>query len=97
MTFRELIQSEKPVLVDFSAEWCGPCRMQAPILYDLKKKMKEEVRILKIDIDQNRKLANTLGIRSVPTLMIFKDGEPKWRNSGVFPAERLEELIKQFS
>lgn len=97
MTFNELIKKDKPVVIDFFATWCGPCKMQTPILHDLKDKMGDTVDIIKIDIDKNRSIANALGVRSVPTVMIFKNGEPKYRNAGVHPADKLEEIIGQIS
>jgi thioredoxin 1 len=93
--FNEIIDSEKPVLVDFSAEWCGPCKMMKPILEDLKSRMGDRATILKVDIDQNPKAAAAFKIQSVPTLIIFKKGAVRWRKSGVVQAKELENLLQQ--
>ena len=92
-SFGELIKGKKPVLVDFSAEWCGPCKMMPPILKDVKDKMGESVTILKIDIDRNPAVASAYGIQSVPTLMVFRDGEIKFRQSGVMQANQLKSVL----
>jgi len=96
MSFREIIQSETPVLVDFTATWCGPCKMMAPILHELKTAMGEKVRIIKIDVDKNKEVAAQFQVQSVPTLIVFKQGQVKWRQSGVIPAKQLQDVISRF-
>jgi thioredoxin 1 len=92
--FAALLQSTEPVLVDFSAEWCGPCKQLKPILEQVKSKVGEQAKIIKIDVDKNRSLADKFQIRSVPTLILFKAGKVVWRQSGVVAASTLESIIR---
>lgn len=96
-TFDELILSSTPVLVDFFAEWCAPCKMMKPILENVKEELGDSVRIVKIDVDKKQGLAARYHIQSVPTLMLFKGGETLWRASGVRQKEELKEIIAQNS
>ncbi len=93
--FQELIHSQKPVLVDFSAEWCGPCKMLAPILKQVASEVGDKATIVKIDVDKNQQAAAHYQIRGVPTLILFKEGKQLWRQSGVVPKQTLVQLINQ--
>ena len=94
--FQDLINSGKPVLVDFSAEWCGPCKMMAPILQELKKMAGDNLTIIKVDIDKNPVVARFYSIQGVPTLILLKSGQAKWRQSGVLSAKVLYDSIKAY-
>jgi thioredoxin 1 len=96
-SFQEIINSDTPVLVDFFAEWCGPCKMMAPILTKVKEGVQEDAKIIKIDVDKNPALASSLNIQGVPTLMIFKNGQSVWRKSGVVQAEVLVQELHKHS
>jgi thioredoxin 1 len=93
MTFNEIINSEKPVLVDFFAEWCGPCKMMPPILKQVKDAVKDDATILKIDVDKNPQAAQQFQVQGVPTLILFKNGKPVWRQSGVVQSKELINII----
>ena len=93
---KSFLQAFIPVLVDFYAEWCGPCKMMKPILEDVKAMKGEKVRVVKVDVDKHQELAAYYQIQSVPTLMIFKDGKQLWRQSGVLQAKELSELLAQY-
>lgn len=94
-SFQELINGEQPVLVDFFAEWCGPCKAMAPVLKEVAGKIGESAKVIKIDIDKNQQLANQLGIRGVPTFILYQNGEVKWRESGMQSATKLLNVIGQ--
>lgn len=93
-SFSEIIQSKTPVLVDFYATWCGPCKTLGPILDQVKDEMGEEVKIVKIDVDKNQPLAAQYNVRGVPTMILFKDGKQVWRQSGVVQKAEIINTIK---
>lgn len=95
-TFSDVIRTSPLVLVDFYAEWCGPCRMMTPVLENLKPMVGENVKILKVDVDKNPKAAAVYRITGVPTLLLFKDGQVVWREAGVVQAVQLKKIIDQF-
>ena len=96
-SFKELVNGDKPLLVDFFAEWCGPCKTQAPILKEAKDRLGDDVRIIKIDVDKNPDVAKQFNVQGVPTLILFKQGQVKWRQSGVVQANTLIQLVHQYN
>ncbi len=94
-SFKDIINQNGYVLVDFKADWCGPCKMMTPILKDVKQQLKNNIKIIKIDVDKNQTVANTYQVRGVPTLILFKNGKLVWRQSGVVQAHQLIDVIKR--
>jgi thioredoxin 1 len=95
--FSSIINQEKPVLVDFFAEWCGPCKMMSPILKEVKDDLGEKISIIKIDVDKNQKLALKYDVRGVPTFVLYKSGQQVWRQSGMVQKNELITIINSFS
>ena len=93
--FNSIIQDSRPVVVDFHAQWCGPCRVQSPILKEVASELQEQIRVIKIDVDQNPEIADRFRIQGVPTLMIFRNGEVKYKQSGVHQKTQLINAINQ--
>ena len=93
-SFTEIVNGDKPVLIDFHADWCGPCKVLSPIIQEVAKELDGKVRVIKIDVDKNPALADKFQIPGVPTLMLFKDGKSVWRQSGVL---QKDEIIKQLA
>ena len=96
MSFKELVSSETPVLIDFYADWCGPCKAMGPIIKEVASEVGENAKIVKIDVDKNQMLSNKLNIRGIPTFMVFKNGEAVWRASGMQSAHQLVSTIQKF-
>ena len=94
-SFTDIINSEKPVLIDFFATWCGPCKSLSPIIQDVAKDMGDSVRVIKIDVDKNQAVSQKYQIRGVPTMMIFKEGKQLWRQSGVLPKDQIKAELKK--
>ncbi len=95
-SYRDIIQSGKPVLVDFYATWCGPCKMMTPILHEVKTALGDKVTIIKIDVDKNPEVSNQFHVQGVPTLIIFQQGQLKWRQSGVVQAKDLKAILSRY-
>jgi len=95
MTFNDIINGDTPVLVDFYADWCGPCKMMGPILQDLKKRLGDNINIIKIDAEKNPQAAIKYQVRGVPSLILFKNGQILWQQAGVVQAAQLEQIINQ--
>ncbi|MBS1758652.1 MAG: thioredoxin [Bacteroidetes bacterium] len=95
-SFSDLINTNKPVLVDFFTEWCGPCRVMAPILKELKTEVGDKIIILKVDVDKSPAAAQTYNVQGVPTLILFKNGKIQWRQAGVIPVNTLKLIVQQY-
>ncbi len=97
VSFKDLLGGEKPVLVDFTATWCGPCRAMAPVLEDVKKQIGEGAAIVKVDIDRNQSFAGSMGVSGVPTFVLFKNGKEQWRQVGMVSGKQLLDVLRRFA
>lgn len=95
-SFQKIIDGESPVLVDFYADWCGPCRMMPPVLKELKERMGDQIRIFKVNVDEHNDIAAHFEVSSIPTMMIFKKGELLWREPGVKNANQLQQILQPY-
>ncbi|UTW63841.1 thioredoxin [bacterium SCSIO 12741] len=95
-TFKDIIDSDKPVLIDFYADWCAPCKALSPMVQQVAAELGDKARVIKIDIDKNQALASKYQIQAVPTLVVFKNGELKWRQAGVIPAQQIRQAVESF-
>lgn len=92
-----MLESEKPMLVDFTATWCGPCKMMAPVLEEVKHKVGDKARIVKVDIDRNAAFADSMGVQGVPTFVLFKQGKEEWRHVGMISGEQLKQVLEKYA
>jgi len=93
--FDALVNQQEPVLVDFYADWCGPCQMMAPVLKEVAQEMQGKLKVIKVDVDKNQPIAQRFGVRSIPTLILFKGGEIKWQKAGVVTKRELTHVLSQ--